>query len=299
MFKKQQEQRPRRRTAERLATPGVFSYHSSAVSREKEKKQQSDAGRPSVSHHKLRRALKITLFLALAAAFIANMLLSNTPKVVMVGNDTPTFLRDEAEYKETATQALKSSVLNNNKLTIDTGRVRTKLLERFPELADASVSLPIIGKQPTVYIQPSAARLLLSVPGGATYVLDGSGKAIATGEHAVELREAGLPEARDESGLPITPGSTVLPGNSIAFITEVIGQLKAKELTPEAMILPAGNSELHIRLPGKPYTIKFNLRGSAREEAGAFLAAKHYIESQNKAVGEYIDVRVDNRVYYK
>jgi hypothetical protein len=50
---------------------------------------------------------------------------------------------------------------------------------------------------------------------------------------------------------------------------------------------------------GVGYFVKFNLHGNAREEAGAFLAVKEYLESSHKTPGEYVDVRVENRAYYK
>jgi uncharacterized Ntn-hydrolase superfamily protein len=56
---------------------------------------------------------------------------------------------------------------------------------------------------------------------------------------------------------------------------------------------------LHLRIEGKAYLVKFNLRGDAREEAGAFLAVKQHLERAGKTPEQYIDVRVDNKTYYR
>ncbi len=66
------------------------------------------------------------------------------------------------------------------------------------------------------------------------------------------------------------------------------------------MTLPVGTSELDVRLAGQPYSVKFNLEsGTARQQAGTFLATESKLKSQNVTPAEYIDVRVDGRAYYK
>jgi len=101
----------------------------------------------------------------------------------------------------------------------------------------------------------------------------------------------------DQSGLQITPGHVVLDSSSVAFITEVAGQLKAQHLSAASMTLPSGGSELDVKVQGTPYVVKLNLRGSAREETGTYLAVKQQLGA--KQAGQYIDVRVAGRAYYK
>jgi len=65
------------------------------------------------------------------------------------------------------------------------------------------------------------------------------------------------------------------------------------------MTLPKGTSELDVHISGAAYLFKYNLRGDARAEAGAFMAVKASLESQHKTPEAYIDVRVDNKAYYR
>jgi hypothetical protein len=104
---------------------------------------------------------------------------------------------------------------------------------------------------------------------------------------------------QDQSALAVTAGASALPSDDIGFITEVIGQLAAKNLHVSSLVLPGGVRELDVRIEGAPYTVKFNLRGDARVEAGAFMAVKQQLERENKTPGSYIDVRVDNKAYYR
>ena len=66
------------------------------------------------------------------------------------------------------------------------------------------------------------------------------------------------------------------------------------------MVLPVGTSELDVKLTNQPYTVKFNLEsGTARQQAGTFLATQAKLQSQNVTPGQYVDVRVGGRAYYK
>jgi len=116
---------------------------------------------------------------------------------------------------------------------------------------------------------------------------------------ATGLAKLALQVVEDQSGLTITLGRAALPRANVAFITEVLGQLTAKKIKVSTLTLPVGASELDVRVEGASYITKYNLHGDARAEVGAFLATKQYLEAQHKTPTSYIDVRVDNKVYYK
>lgn len=304
MFKKQQKQGRRRpviaeKQGRNVTTP-VFSYNVSGAGRGQggsEPERPVEARQPRPRWY--RRWIGVVGLLVILAVVINNILITKQPVITVAGDQSQVFLRDLQVYQDAAREVFNTSLLNKNKLTVDTGHIRGQLLERFPELADIAVTLPLFGRQPTVYIQPSTSRLLLTASSGAAFILDASGKAIVEGDQAVALRSINLPEVNDQSGLSVQLGTVAMPSTNIAFITEVARQLKAKNIAITSMTLPAGNNELHVRLQDRGYTVKFNLYGNAREETGAYLATKEYVEAQNKPVNEYIDVRVDNRVYYR
>jgi hypothetical protein len=85
----------------------------------------------------------------------------------------------------------------------------------------------------------------------------------------------------------------------VAFIQEVAGQLKAKNMAIDSLTLPALADELDVRVKGLPYFIKFNIQANPRQSAGAFLAAKQHLDSQHVTPSQYVDVRVEEKAYYK
>ncbi len=282
----------------------VFSYHANRSVREGV--QTRDAEHQSTTPVPKKRGLgswqkhapNIAIIGAVLLVGVFFMQLSSKALVESVGMPSgQLFLRDKEVYV-TAVHEAFSSPINRNKLTVNTAKISQDLKAQFPELQTVSVSLPVIGTRPTVYIQPSIPKLVLVSKNGM-YVLDANGRALIAGNQVAKLNDLGVPVVNDESGLDIKTGDIALPRSVVAFIQEVTGQLKTKQLAITSLTLPLGTNELHLRTDKAGYYVNFNLHGNAREEVGAYLATRQHLESTKKMPREYIDVRVEHRVYYK
>jgi len=230
---------------------------------------------------------------------LANLLLSSSPKV-MVASDTSgqIFLRPPATYVQGAHDAFAASFFNRNKITVNTGAIASRMHSQFPELASVSVSLPFFGMRPVVYIRPATPKILLASANNGTYVVDENGRALIASQQATHLDKLHLPVVTDQSGLAVGLGKAVLPSGSVSFITEVVGQLQTKHITINTLTLPKASNELDVQVSGTPYSIKFNLQGNGRAEAGTYLAVAAQLQREHKTPASYIDVRVDQRAYY-
>jgi hypothetical protein len=290
----------------------VFSYHASRSARptsaglRSTKQSWNNAPEKPVrprgsSTSWLKRAPVLALAIVAIALVINGLLVSNNPEVITLADkqQQKVFLRSTDTYQQAARQILSSSIFNSNKLTIDTTGIADELSKRFPELEHVSVTLPVAGHQPAIYIQPALPALLVKTADNSVYILDASGRALINAAQTSKVERLGLPVVEDQTGLPVTLGKVVLPSDEVTFIREVVGQLEAKGVSITGVILPKGSSEVDIRIEGVPYIVKFNLHGDARVEAGAYLAVKKHLEREKKTPGSYIDVRVDNRAYYR
>jgi hypothetical protein len=237
--------------------------------------------------------------LVIVIVFLLTIGLDSTPRVVVLGDTAHRFaLQDLSVYQQYAHQTLGKSLANNNKLTIDATAVAQKIETQFPEIHAASISLPFIGRKPTLYIQPATPQLILATQSGQ-FILDANGRALAAGDDTVVPDTAVVPTVVDKSGLRLAKGQIALPSSSVVFITEVAGQLAAKQIQVENWTLPAGGSQLDVKVKGSPYYVKFNLQGDGREQAGTLLALQHDLANKKITPGQYIDVRVPGRAYYK
>lgn len=296
----------------------VFSYHASTARTDKDGSRMagarrsggaswdgannSDEHRSSRSYKQYVRHLAVCIVVGAAlVAVIANVIVVREPEVVPLADsgNRQIFLRDPETYRRAARQIIGSSAANTNKLTINSRQIARDMQQKFPELESVSVALPVFGRTPVLYIQPGRPALLLKSTDGSVYIVDTAGQALMNASQVANVQKLGLVLVEDRSGLQTALGKHVLPSGDVAFITEVVGQLNAKKIAVSNVTLPESTNELDVRIEGKSYIAKFNLRGDARAEAGAFLAVKQQLERENKTPGSYIDVRVENKAYYK
>ncbi len=307
--RRQQPDQTRARTVEPQARNAVFSYHANrsvregvdSLSRESLTKQV-----PRKNHavkHFVQRLPVILAFGAIAVCLLTILSLTKDVKVVSVTSNNPStrlFLRDTSTYQRAAQKLFAASPFNKNKLTVDTTYITSSLRQQFPELQSVSIALPIVGRRPIVYVQPANPVLFLTTQGGGVYILDTAGRALVGGEEATrQTTQLHIPTVHDASGVAVRIGQVALPSNDVDFIIQIVEQLQAKSLQITSLDLPAGASELDVRFQGVSYAAKFNMQGSAREQAGTFLAAKQYLEGHHTAPSAYIDARVPGRTYYR
>lgn len=305
--KKRTDQYRQSRVPQSLERDRTYLYHSSRSLRPDDETGLGRNLRPEAILDERARALSdrprrlvtALLTLLMIACIAGSLYLGGSVTVVTVGEEaaSKTFLRDRKVYEDAANAAF-GSLLNRNKITVNTNRISGDLERRFPELQAVTISLPVIGSKPVVYVHPSPPKLIF-VAGGGTYLLDGKGRALITGNQVPSLESLHVPVVNDQTGLPVELGSVVLPEATVSFIGEVVGQLNAKGITTTSLILPPGSTELYVKMDGADYYVKYDLHGNAREEVGAYLAVRRYLEASGKVPNEYIDVRVVNKVYYR
>jgi hypothetical protein len=286
--------------------PAAFSYHAQRAQRVDTPNRQT----PSLAdqRHRLltvrfwakRSGLLIALIIAVICLFsIAS--LSSSPRVIFLDqqNGAAAF-HDTKQYEAAAQQYLGSSFWHKNKITINTNDAGADLQKRYPELAEVSVSLPLVGHRPIYYLRSNPPTMVLQAVNG-TYVLDSAGTVLIAKDKAPSTVTGSLPVLADQTGLQAQVGKQVISSAQSAFIKTVIDTLAAKQVTVSSLILPANAvQELDIRVEGRPYTIKFNMHEdkAARQQVGTYLATDNNLKSQNIMPSQYIDVRVPGRAYY-
>lgn len=303
LFKKHSDPPQRqRRVVQQPQRNVVFSYHANRSVR------TTATGRNSEEPAQLRQAPRFPWVaylphiiggIAVVVITVLGLRVHANAHIVAVGDASKhVFLRETPVYQEAAARAFATPA-NSNKLTINTDAIIRTLKKQFPELTTVSISLPVMGNTPTVYVQPAMPVLILATQQNGLQVLDSDGRALITANQAKDLDKRKLPVVTDESGLSIATGKVALPRTNVAFIEEVVWQLRQKGVDPASLTLPAGASELRVRIDGAGYFIKFNTLGNAREQVGGYLALKDHLAKERKAPKEYIDVRVEGRAYYK
>ncbi len=309
-FRKSTPEPTRRQRAqidESFKKSASFSYHARRSDQELNIGRQEQRDTPAsikdaaaMRKFWLSRFGAVILLFTLVVSAVNILSLSNNIKVTPLNNEpkTPLF-HSEATYEAAGKKILSGSVLNRNKLTLDSAKLSRDLRKQFPELATVSVTVPLLAHRPIVYIQTTRPVLILSASNGS-FVLDNSGHALFPSTEIKTSDSLSLPLVGDQSGLNVRIGQQVLSSKNVSFIEYVSKQLAAKNITVSAMTLPAAASQLDVQIAGKPYSVKFNLQSNtARQQVGTYLATSTQLDKQNITPAKYIDVRVDSRAYYQ
>ncbi|HSX53289.1 MAG TPA: hypothetical protein VLF90_02890 [Patescibacteria group bacterium] len=298
MFRK--KSRARQRPLDKAAADSkpAFSYYAHRSRSEEQGGRQMATKRPRANPWWHQVPSYIALGVIVVCLIYSLLLSSNAKVIVPVASPDTVFLRSPETYQKATQSLLSHSFLNKNKITIDSSGIAHQLEQQFPELQQVSITLPLIGHRPLVYIQPIPPALTLISKNGL-YVVDERGRAVIAADKVNKLASLQLPVVTDQSGLEVGVGKPVLSGSDVEFIMTVTGQLKAQKLALQSLILPPQAAELDLRLSGQPYLVKLNLKADAKQQMGTFLAVKKQLETNKQAPAQYIDVRVDGRAYYQ
>lgn len=297
--RKPPQQTPRQmRSSAPASKREFFSYHASRQSLE----AQQTSARQATKIPRDKQALswqRVPAFLVLGVLLISlvyTSTLSSNPKFIVTADRGEKALRSADTYQKTATDILNGSILNKSKLTIDSGKISQQLMEAFPDLQEVELALPLMGRRPVLKAVPEQPAILLASRGGV-FVVGASGKVLAKTSEVQGSESLSIPSVRDDTNLTITPGKGVLSEQDVTFITTLVKQFEEKKLTITELTLPALASELRVRIDGQSYYIKFSLLTNSRIAFGQFYALKSKLETEGTIPAEYIDSRVEERVY--
>ncbi len=284
----------------------VFSYYAKKANGERASRAAGEERtlRPSetVKLHDRRETLLRNLPLLLATlavvlGIIYNTTLSTQPQVIVNSvTEAQTYMRDKDAYQSALSEEFTASWLNRSKLTINTQAISDSMIERFPELADVSVTLPLLGTRPVVQLEATQPALLL-VSGTSSYVLDERGIVLMDARELTT--DQPLLTIRDDSGLIIENGKPALTSDQVVYIKELRRQLEEKGLAVKEMALPAQAQQVDVYFRDLKYYGKFLFLTDSRVAAGGFIALQKDLAKQKITPQSYIDARLEGRLYYK
>jgi hypothetical protein len=242
-------------------------------------------------------AKRLPLYLSVAA------IITSLAYCSILGNAATIVLSDGAlypkkHYEDKVGRALNSSLFNHSKLTIDVRAFKDKIRTALPEVADVTVSIPLVGRKPVVGLSLVPSQFLFSLPTSKSYIVGSNGVVLAEAHEIDTGKKQQLMLLQEDVPLEIKIGDRVMTPGDISFIMTVTSELAKAKLTVSHLELPVGAGELHVHLKEVPYLIKFAFNGDARQQAGAYLAVKKELGSGQQPLS-YVDVRIGERVFVK
>ncbi len=303
MFRKKRSgQEPRQRSAQ--SGPAVFSYYARGAA----PKADSDGNRYQLTNpNQVQRSTytfnwrhipSYVAGLAMISGLMYATTLQTKPSIVLA-SVPGTVYRDPKVYQDSATSLWKQSLANRFKFLISTKKLERALQEQYGELADVQIELPLLGRRPVVRLTPDAPTLELISSNGAFYI-NANGKVLARTTEVTKNQVPALGLVHDEAGSSVSANNVVLPSTETAFLAQLFRQLQAEIVPVQSVTLPRNvANEADVRLVGQNYFIKFSITTDVRQAVGTYLAARSKLDKDGVTPSEYLDVRVEEKVFYK
>jgi hypothetical protein len=276
-----------------------FSYYSSRRS-EQTPRYENESKWYRWQKETLKLWGNATVLVALVLTLVAVLYggtLSQEPKLTVTPSDYMTY-RQKQQYTDEIKNALSQDIFSSIKLTFRKKQLTDQIYRLFPETKSVAITIPIVGRRPLVDIVLYRPVAVLSTS-TKSYIIDESGRVIIDAEASAQNNS--LPRISDLSGLPIVVGAPYIPSEELTFIDQFNKQLQSKGVSVSRVELPAIAKEVHFYVgDNTPVLVKASLVGDPRMEAGSTIALLKEIQAGRVAKpSEYIDVRVEDRVFYK
>jgi hypothetical protein len=290
MIRKSLQPRTRQPAKGRAKVP--LTYYRSAGGAAQDDKSPFIRSKPKTRVRKyLLGALDFGVLLLFLAIFIYSLIIRPEPKIAA---NSYTY-HPAATYQQAAQEQLKS-LTSRNKLTINEDQIIKNLQSEFPEIANARLELPVISQIPTLHLTIAEPALVLK-NNKSSYIVSSIGTVVDKAEGFSRSKE--LPSVEDQADFDLKPGSPAFSRESTSFIVDVWRYTKASNINVASMVLPVRPMELNLKTTDKPYFVKFYLGGDAVLQTGQFVAARNQFEKDGVNPSEYLDVRIQGKIFYK
>jgi hypothetical protein len=233
----------------------------------------------------------IVLLVVLVAGLAYSLMIKPDPMVSLNDDSFHPLSVYQAEAKKQL-QQLK----NRNKITFSEQSFKNTLQARFPEISAVSIELPIFGEKPKINLSIARPSFQLNTR-GTNLIVNNNGIAVSNAAALPKLKK--LLTINDQSGYSVKPGSKILSASAVAFINTLIAQCQHAGVPISALTLPQLPQEIDLRASDQPYFVKFYLGGDALTQVGQFLAARAHFKQTGQFPAQYLDVRINGKIFYK
>lgn len=285
--KNQNQRRPVARNRPRAP---VTSYY-----RTKNPNDKSSPFTPQAPKRRLRPYIfglvDLILLTVLVIGVIYSLIISPNPAIKA---DSLTF-HSLSAYNSAAAAQL-SHLNNRNKITFNETALANTLKKQFPEIRAVRVELPLFSERPTITLTTSRPTFFLDSQ-GTRYIIDSAGKAVTKAAALPNIKN--LPVIDDLSGFRTAPSQQVLSKNGVDFIKILLAQCRLANVAVAQLSIPPVAQELDLKAQNQSYLVKFYLGGDVITQTGQYLAARQHFNETKQPPSQYLDVRVQGKIFYK
>lgn len=310
--KKRQRQNEAETMRTRRSLP-VDRYYSSSRTKRKSGRDSRELlqGRraPRIDTDRLRRSsgriftriLQWGGTLGIAAVLLYNIVLSGVGvKVQSLPSPYGNF-RSNEEYVGIVEEVYARSLFNKSKLTLDSTRFEEELLAELPEAENTVAVVPLAGTKLQVGIEFATPVLRVQLGNLKQGVIGENGNLLYQSDTTDILSKfARLPLINPEPDIEVGVGDRMLTSNEVALLRLLMSEFDGSSVhrpSVASIVHSVEKREFRVSFEGVSYFAKLTSEREARPQVGALVATIEDLERRGQPAGQYIDVRVEGRVF--
>ncbi|CAN5671735.1 hypothetical protein BH23PAT2_BH23PAT2_06640 [soil metagenome] len=271
-----------------------FSYHSNRLRSEQTARHQETVQIKRRSRWYFLPSYVALMAIILCGLYVITLDTSPQVRVSELAVSDSSIEGKTSGYEAYIASRLEDNVLRQTKFFVNTESLEQSFLREFPEIADISIIIPLISRDLVVDVIPAMAVVALEVNNNL-YGVDAYGRVFT--QYQSFSQQA--PVVNDVNTENIKLGSRVLPTQTVQFIDNLVYLMSEQDIEIDTMTLPQIANELHIKVRGETYIGKFDIGRDVRLQAGTFVAVRNQLREQNITPKNYVDVRVQERAFYR
>lgn len=199
---------------------------------------------------------------------------------------------DADHLQRLAEEGANKQWLGRSAILLNTGNLEQFLVDAEPGIKEAEVSRQGLN---SIKVNVSERQPKLNWKSGSIiYLLDIDGTVIGESKGPYTR----LPTVSDSTNLPVEVGKRVAPSSFVNFCSEMYRRLPEVGIKPIEMIVPETTSEINIKTD-KGYRVKMDTTRSVEGELASLKAVQAELTRQRRTPAEYIDLRIENKAYFK
>lgn len=205
-------------------------------------------------------------------------------------------------YNNEINNMFNRSVFSSSKFLINSAKLESEIKDKFPEVVASSVIIPLAGRQLQVNLEFAKPMMRLLQLDNQQGIITENGTlsmiedAEKINEQFSELPSLSLPSVKSQQG------SQVLTSDEVDLLALLIKEFDGSDRYRSKLVsveYEIAKREIRARFSGQSYFVKMTPERNHRSQVGALLAIQKELTEKGGLPQEYIDVRVDDRVYVK
>ncbi len=280
-----------------------ISYKHSVYHQNRDKEHNKFEVRDSKNSKYLKNNIfGIILTLITLLVLFSILRINFVPKLYIIGNNQTVNNYLDNEYRssivKSSSEFLSKSIFNQTKVTFSPNNLDKFLSGKYGFIQSINTQTAFFSNTLSIYITVSAPAIRYSIQ-NSTYLINLNGQIENINYYNPILKKLNLIPVIDQGNISIKQNEYIFSSQEVNEILIINNTLKADGYTVNKFVLNKNGSEIDAYLSKYNYYVKFNLmEGDINLQIGRFIAIEKYLINNNIVPKEYIDVRVDGRVYY-